>query len=51
MNIKVIAGFSAAGLLVWWAIKDPATAPYLVTNIGSFLRGSAAGFSHFLSGI
>lgn len=51
MSAKTIAGYGTIAFVVWWIVKEPASASHLVTNIGSYLSGLASGMSHFVSSI
>lgn len=51
MNIKFILPWLALAFVAWWAIEDPAAVTHIVSNIGNFLKSSAAGLSSFFATI
>jgi hypothetical protein len=48
---KTIVSYAAIAFVVWWVVKEPASAAHIVTNIGNFLTSTASGLSHFVSSI
>jgi hypothetical protein len=51
-NFKATAaGYAVVAVVVWWIAKEPTSAAHLVSSIGNFLSGLAAGFSRFVSSI
>lgn len=51
MTWKQLAGWVAAGFVVWWIIEEPTAAAHVVHNIGVFLSTAARGLSTFFSSI
>jgi hypothetical protein len=51
LGLRRVASYAVIAFLVWWIIKDPASASHLVTNIGSFLSSAASGLARFVASI
>jgi hypothetical protein len=51
VNVKTLAGYAVIAFVVWWVVKQPASAAHLVSNVGNFLSSAASGLSRFVSSI
>jgi hypothetical protein len=51
MNPKIILGWLAIAVIIWWVIEQPAAVAHLIHNIGAYLSTAAAGLSNFVSSI
>jgi len=51
MDAKVIAGWLALALVIFWVVLSPTSAAHVVHNIGTFLSSAADGIANFFSKI
>lgn len=51
MSLKVVLSWLIVAFIVWFIIVQPAGAPHIVHNIGTFLTSMANGISHFFASI
>jgi len=51
MDAKVIAGWLALALVIFWVVLSPTSAAHVVHNIGTFLSSAADGIMNFFSKI
>jgi hypothetical protein len=51
VSLKQLAGWAAAGFVVWWIIVEPVAAAHVVHGIGASLSSAAHGISTFVSSL
>jgi hypothetical protein len=50
-HLKIIAGWAALALIIWWVMEAPDLAAHVTANIGTFLGSAASGLTTFFASI